>query len=69
MDKYLFLDFDGVLNTARYAKLLKREGIDPFDAFGPMFDPVTIDNLRNIVKQTGCMVAAACFGDLTICHS
>ena len=31
MDRYLFLDFDGVLNTGRYAKQIKREGIDPFD--------------------------------------
>lgn len=53
MDKYLFLDFDGVLNTARYAKLLRKEGVDPFDAFGPMFDPVTIDNLRSIVEPMG----------------
>ena len=54
MDKYLFLDFDGVLNTSRYAKYLTKEGIDPYDAFGPMFDPMAIDNLRNIVEQTGC---------------
>lgn len=39
MNKYLFLDFDGVLNTANYAKRLKREGIDLYDEFGPMFDP------------------------------
>ena len=56
MNKYLFLDFDGVLNTARYAKLLRKEGLDPIDAFGPMFDPMAIDNLRNIVEQTGCEI-------------
>lgn len=37
MEKYLFLDFDGVLNTTDYAKRLKKEGIDPFDEFGAMF--------------------------------
>lgn len=38
MDRYLFLDFDGVLNTGRYAKLMKNEGIDPFDEYGAVFD-------------------------------
>ena len=56
MDKYLFLDFDGVLNTARYAKLLKREGIDPFDEYGSMFDPIAINNLKTIVDQTNCKI-------------
>lgn len=56
MEKYLFLDFDGVLNTGRYAKQLRKEGIDPFDEFGAMFDPDAIDNLRCIVEQTGCKI-------------
>jgi hypothetical protein len=30
MEKYLFLDFDGVLNTAQHTKLLKGDSIDPF---------------------------------------
>ena len=49
MEKYLFLDFDGVLNTGRYARQMKREGIDPFDEFGAMFDPEAIANLKHIV--------------------
>lgn len=56
MDKYLFLDFDGVLNTANYAKRLKRDGIDLYDEFGPMFDPKTITNLKRIVDETGCKI-------------
>ena len=56
MDKYLFLDFDGVLNTANYAKRLKREGIDLYDEFGPMFDPMTIVNLIRIIEETGCKI-------------
>lgn len=56
MEKYLFLDFDGVLNTSRYVKLLRNEGIDPFDEFGAMFDPETIVNLKSIVEQTNCMI-------------
>ena len=56
MDKYLFLDFDGVLNTANYAKRLKREGIDLYDEFGPMFDPTAITNLMRIVDETDCKI-------------
>lgn len=56
MGKYLFLDFDGVLNTSRYAKLLRNEGIDPFDEFGAMFDPETIVNLKSIIEQTNCKI-------------
>ena len=46
IEKYLFLDFDGVLNTTKYAKLLRKEGIDHYDEFGAMFDPKTISNLK-----------------------
>lgn len=56
MDKYLFLDFDGVLNTGRYAKQMKHEGIDLFDEFGALFDTEAIANLKHIVEQTGCKI-------------
>ena len=56
MEKYLFLDFDGVLNTTSYAKRLRKEGVDPFDEFGAMFGPDAINNLRSIVEQTGCKI-------------
>ena len=55
-DKYLFLDFDGVLNTSRYAKLLRTEGLDLYDEFGAIFDPNTIANLKSIVEQTNCKI-------------
>ena len=56
MEKFLFLDFDGVLNTIGYAKRLRKEGIHPFDEFGAMFDPNTINNLKSIVEQTDCKI-------------
>lgn len=56
IEKYLFLDFDGVLNTTSYAKLLRKEGIDHYDEFGAMFDPKTISNLKYIVDHTGCKI-------------
>lgn len=56
MEKYLFIDFDGVLNNSRCAKELRKEGIDPFDKFGAMFDPNTITNLENIIERTNCKI-------------
>jgi len=53
MDRYLFLDFDGVLNTGKYSKQMALEGIDPFDDFGAIFDPEAIANLEHIVELTG----------------
>ena len=58
IDKYLFLDFDGVLNTGRYAKLMAREGIDPFDEFGAIFDSEAVANLKHIVKQMPASIAS-----------
>ena len=55
-EKYLFLDFDGVLNTLRYAKMLRKDGIDPYDEFGAMFDPNTTSNLKSIIEQTNCKI-------------
>ena len=56
MEKHLFLDFDGVLNTGRYAKQIAREGIDPFDEFGVLFDPEAIANLKHTVELTDCKI-------------
>lgn len=56
VEKYLFLDFDGVLNTGNYQKCMKKEGIDAYDEYGPMFDPQTVEYLRQIIDKTGCKV-------------
>ncbi len=56
MDKYLFIDFDGVLNTERYAKFLKTKGFDTNDRFGTRFDPEAVQNLKTIVEQTGAKI-------------
>ena len=56
IDRYLFLDFDGVLNTGRYAKQMKHEDVDSYDEFGALFDPETIANLKHIVEQTDCKI-------------
>lgn len=50
--KYLFLDFDGVLNTERYQARLQRENKSTTDEYGPLFDPKAIANLRRLLERT-----------------
>lgn len=56
MDKYIFLDFDGVLNTEQYQAELAIEGKPCKDIYGPLFDPRTIKHLGNIIKVTGAKI-------------
>lgn len=49
----IFLDFDGVLNTEQYQARLAVEGKPNKDAWGPLFDPRAVANLRSIVASTG----------------
>ena len=52
MEKYIFLDFDGVLNTEHYQNLLYHEGKAWQDAYGAYFDPETVEQLRRIIEAT-----------------
>lgn len=52
MDKFIFLDFDGVLTTARYHNMLCQCGMTTIDRFGELFDPQAVANLRTILEQT-----------------
>lgn len=52
MDKYLFLDFDGVLNTEFYQDLLMSQGKPFRDKHGPLFDPVAIEQLKRVIDST-----------------
>ena len=56
IEKYLFLDFDGVLNTGNYQERMKKEGIDAYDEYGPMFDPQAVNYLEQIINRTGCKI-------------
>lgn len=56
MKKYLFVDFDGVLNTNRHRYHLIQEGKNTKDRFGPIFDPNAVENLRNIILHTGAEI-------------
>lgn len=48
----IFLDFDGVLNTEQYQAQLAIDGKPTKDAWGPLFDPRAVANLRKILDAT-----------------
>ena len=52
MDKYIFLDFDGVLNTEFYQNLLISQGKPWGDEMGAFFDPEAVKQLGRIVDTT-----------------
>jgi hypothetical protein len=53
----IFLDFDGVLTTERYLARLAIDGKPDKDAWGPLFDPRAVTNLRTIIDATGAAIA------------
>lgn len=53
MNKFLFLDIDGVLNTERQHDQCVEAGAAYVDNFGYAFDPVAVANLKKIVDETG----------------
>lgn len=52
----IFLDFDGVLNTEQYQALTAVSGDPDKDAWGPLFDPRALSNLRKIIDATGAAI-------------
>lgn len=51
-DRIIFLDFDGVLNTEHYQNFLYYERKAWQDEHGALFDPETVEQLRNIINAT-----------------
>ena len=51
LQRYLFLDIDGVLNTIRYSNFLVDHDEDEVDEDGALFDPETVNNLASIVEK------------------
>lgn len=49
--KYIFLDFDGVLNTGRGRSARKTQGLPLFDEFGAVFDPDAVSCLQYILES------------------
>lgn len=51
--KIIFLDFDGVMDTAYYDHVLAKEGKPGNDEYGIIFDPNSVKNLKYIIDHTG----------------
>lgn len=51
-ERYLFLDFDGVLNTMEYQTALQWKGEPGYDEYGTLFDPYTVECLEYIIDRT-----------------
>ena len=51
MNKVIFLDIDGVLNTKWWYTQMERN--TPTDKYGYAFDPKAVANLKRIVAETG----------------
>lgn len=51
IDKYLFLDIDGVLNSQKFLSTTLGTPY-PLD----QFDPIAVERLNRIVEETGCKV-------------
>lgn len=57
--KIIFLDFDGVMDTARYELILRISRRPSVDAYGTVFDPECIWNLRQIIEKTGAKIVVS----------
>lgn len=51
MDRIIFLDFDGVLNTEKYQTELRGRRRSTVDTYGPKFDPEAVLNLQKILHE------------------
>jgi len=56
MCKYIYLDFDGVLNTEQYQAKLAVAGVSGKDKYGPLFDPKAVAQLNRLVEATGAEI-------------
>ena len=52
MNKIIFLDFDGVLNTEHYQGLLQYQGKPWQDEYGAFFDPKAVKQLKRVIDAT-----------------
>lgn len=57
--KVIFLDFDGVMDTAYYDNYLNYMGLQEHDKYGVVFDPDCIANLKRIIDATGADIVVS----------
>ncbi len=55
--KIIFLDFDGVLNTADWYRQMTHD--TAFDDYGTVFDPHAVANLKKVVDDTGADIVVS----------
>lgn len=56
MDKFIFLDIDGVLNTANYQSWRQFLGKVIYDDNGHLSAPSAVKNLARLIKHTGAKI-------------
>ena len=56
MEKYVFLDFDGVMTSGKNYDTLVSAGRPVRDEYGDLFDPEAVANLQMILENTGASV-------------
>lgn len=56
MDKYIFLDFDGVLNSGNNYNRLVMSGQPVKDCYGTLFDAKCVSRLAQILERTGAKI-------------
>lgn len=56
MDKFIFLDIDGVLNTANYQSWRQFWGREICDDDGHLFAPSAVRNLERLIRHTGAKI-------------
>lgn len=52
----VFLDFDGVLNTAHYIHVMESRKLQCNDEYGPLFDPSSVSYLGQIIDKTDAKI-------------
>lgn len=52
MKRFIFLDFDGVMDTTHHTNWLYHEGLPENDRYGVLYDPECVGYLREIVDRT-----------------
>ena len=64
--KVMFLDFDGVMVTDRYQAQLVATNSPLRDEYGSKFDPVCIENLRQIIDSTDAEIVVTSTWKMTM---
>lgn len=54
--RIVFLDFDGVLNTAHYIHVMESRKLQCNDEYGSLFDPASVSYLGRIIDKTDAKI-------------